>query len=127
MMKGLDVLGCPTVISTVNDPSLRAPRLAQVLAWAAAGKIAPHVSHALPARRVHGGDAREVERRRDRRRDPHAVNSRAASASPAPPVAAHSASYSARASAPAAPRPIARISVFLRVCSDGTNSIARVS
>ena len=23
MMKGLDVLGCPTVISTVNDPSLR--------------------------------------------------------------------------------------------------------
>ena len=39
MMKGLDVLGCPTVISTVNDPSLRAPRLAQVLAWAEAGKI----------------------------------------------------------------------------------------
>src|SRR4029077_13097122 len=29
MMKGLDVLGCPTVISTVNDPSLRAPRLAK--------------------------------------------------------------------------------------------------
>jgi len=45
MMKGLDVLGCPTVISTVNDPSLRPPRLAQVLAWAAAGSLRPHVSH----------------------------------------------------------------------------------
>jgi NADPH2:quinone reductase len=48
MMKGLDVLGCPTVISTVVDPSLRGPRLAQVLAWAAAGKISPHVSHRFP-------------------------------------------------------------------------------
>jgi NADPH:quinone reductase len=45
MMKGLDVLGCPTVISTVHDPALRAPRLAQVLAWAASGAIRPHVSH----------------------------------------------------------------------------------
>jgi NADPH2:quinone reductase len=45
MMKGLDVLGCPTVISTVQDPSLRPPRLAQILAWAAAGQITPHVSH----------------------------------------------------------------------------------
>ena len=48
MMKGLDVLGCPTVISTVNDPSLRAPRLAQILAWAASGAIAPYVSHSYP-------------------------------------------------------------------------------
>ena len=48
MMKGLDVLGCPTVISTVNDPSLRAPRLAQILAWAEAGAIVPHVSHVFP-------------------------------------------------------------------------------
>jgi NADPH2:quinone reductase len=45
MMKGLDVLGCPTVISTVNDPSLRPPRLAQVLAWAASGALRPYVSH----------------------------------------------------------------------------------
>jgi NADPH2:quinone reductase len=45
MMKGLDVLGCPTVISTVADPSLRPPRLAQVLAWAEAGALRPHVSH----------------------------------------------------------------------------------
>jgi NADPH2:quinone reductase len=45
MMKGIDVLGCPTVISTVNDPTLRPPRLAQILAWANAGKLRPHVSH----------------------------------------------------------------------------------
>ena len=45
MMKGLDVLGCPTVISTVHDPQLRPPRLAQILAWAHAGKLRPHVSH----------------------------------------------------------------------------------
>jgi NADPH:quinone reductase len=45
MMKGLDVLGCPTVISTVNDPSIRAARLAQVIAWADAGTLVPYVSH----------------------------------------------------------------------------------
>ena len=48
MMKGLDVLGCPTVISTVHDPSLRAPRLAAVLRWAEAGQLRPHVSHTFP-------------------------------------------------------------------------------
>ena len=48
MMKGLDVLGCPTVISTVNDPSLRAPRLAQIWDWAERGLITPHVSHRFP-------------------------------------------------------------------------------
>jgi NADPH:quinone reductase len=45
MMKGLDVLGCPTAISTLQDPTIRAPRLAKVLAWASAGQIRPHVSH----------------------------------------------------------------------------------
>ncbi len=48
MMKGLDVLGCPTVISTVHDPASRAPRLAQVLSWAAAGQIRPLVSRRYP-------------------------------------------------------------------------------
>ena len=52
MMKGLEVLGCPTVISTVNDPSLRPPRLAQVLRWAEAGQIRPHVSHVFPLAEV---------------------------------------------------------------------------
>jgi NADPH2:quinone reductase len=45
MMKGLDVLGCPAVISTLHDPSLRPARVAQILAWAAAGQLRPYVSH----------------------------------------------------------------------------------
>lgn len=48
LMKGLDVLGCPTAISTAQDPSSRAPRLNQVLRWAQAGLIRPHVSHRFP-------------------------------------------------------------------------------
>lgn len=48
MMKSLDVLGCPTAISTAHDPSTRPPRLAQILAWAEAGKLRPHVSHVFP-------------------------------------------------------------------------------
>jgi NADPH2:quinone reductase len=48
MMKSLDVLGCPTAISTARDPATRAPRLAAVLAWAEAGRIRPHVSHVFP-------------------------------------------------------------------------------
>ena len=51
MMKGLDVLGCPTVISSVMDPSSRPPRLARVLAWAAEGRVVPHVSHRFPLAR----------------------------------------------------------------------------
>lgn len=45
MMKGLDVLGCPTVISTQHDPAIRGPRLATILGWVNDGKIVPHVSH----------------------------------------------------------------------------------
>ena len=52
MMKGLDVLGCPTAISTVQDPASRAPRLAQVLDWAQKGAIRPHVSHTFPLSEV---------------------------------------------------------------------------
>lgn len=48
MMKGVDVLGCPAVISVVNDPALRPPRLRQVLEWAGEGKITPYVSHRFP-------------------------------------------------------------------------------
>jgi NADPH:quinone reductase len=50
MMKSLDVLGCPTAISTAQDPSTRAPRLAQILAWADAGQLRPHVSHTFALR-----------------------------------------------------------------------------
>lgn len=48
MMKELDVLGCPTVISTLEDPSLRPPRLARILEWVEAGRLKPHVSHVFP-------------------------------------------------------------------------------
>jgi len=48
MMKGLDVLGCPTVISTVMNPALRAPRLERVMKWAESGAIAPYVSKVFP-------------------------------------------------------------------------------
>ena len=48
MMKGLNVLGCPMVISTVMDPSLRVPRLEQVWRWAETGQIRPHVSRVFP-------------------------------------------------------------------------------
>jgi NADPH2:quinone reductase len=48
MMKSLDVLGCPTAISTAMDPTTRPPRLAQVLRWAREGRIRPRVSHVFP-------------------------------------------------------------------------------
>ena len=48
LMKGLDVLGCPTAIATLHDPSIRAPRLSLVLRWAEQGRIRPHVSHTFP-------------------------------------------------------------------------------
>jgi len=45
MMKSLDVLGCPTAISTAMDPTSRPPRMKQILAWANDGKLRPRVSH----------------------------------------------------------------------------------
>lgn len=48
LMKGLDVLGCPTAIATGKDPSIRPARLAQVLAWANAGQISPLVARSYP-------------------------------------------------------------------------------
>jgi len=51
MMKGLDVLGSPAMISTVHDPSIRPPRLAAILAWANEGKLRPLVSKTYPLAR----------------------------------------------------------------------------
>ena len=45
MMKGLKVLGCPMVISSQKDPSIRPPRVAKLLEWANKGLIVPQVSH----------------------------------------------------------------------------------
>lgn len=52
LMKSLDVLGCPTAISTHRDPSLRVPRLRQILAWVEAGQLRPHVAETFPLREV---------------------------------------------------------------------------
>lgn len=48
MMKGLKVLGCPTVISTLRNPSIRAQRLEQIMAWVNEGRLKPHVSDVFP-------------------------------------------------------------------------------
>jgi NADPH2:quinone reductase len=48
MMKSLDVLGCPTVISTHHDPSTRPPRLRQLLAWVEEGRLTPFVEARYP-------------------------------------------------------------------------------
>lgn len=48
MMKGLIVRGCPTVLSTLHDPAIRAPRLAQILRWVEEGRLRPHVSRVYP-------------------------------------------------------------------------------
>ena len=48
MMKGLNVLGCPTVISTENNPALRPPRLEQLMQWAATGRIRPRIANSYP-------------------------------------------------------------------------------
>ncbi len=44
MMKGIDVLGSPTLISTVMDPSIRTERLATVVDWARSGQIQPYIA-----------------------------------------------------------------------------------
>ncbi|OIP39491.1 MAG: hypothetical protein AUK47_09935 [Deltaproteobacteria bacterium CG2_30_63_29] len=41
-MKGLDILGCPAVISTLHDPQLRPTRLAWLLERVADGSLRPH-------------------------------------------------------------------------------------
>ncbi|MBW1881519.1 MAG: NADPH:quinone oxidoreductase family protein [Deltaproteobacteria bacterium] len=52
MMKGLKVIGCPTAISTLRAPSIRGPRLAQILGWVEAGSLSPLVGRAYPLARV---------------------------------------------------------------------------
>lgn len=47
-MKQLAVLGCPTVIAAVRDPSIRPARLDTVMGWARDGRIDPVVSQAWP-------------------------------------------------------------------------------
>lgn len=48
MMKGLDVLGCPTAISTTRDPSIREPRLKRIWDWVEDGALTPRSGPAFP-------------------------------------------------------------------------------
>lgn len=50
MMKGLKVLGCPMVISTQKDPSIRPPRVRHLKALADEQKLSPHISHTFSLR-----------------------------------------------------------------------------
>jgi NADPH:quinone reductase len=52
MMKGLKVLGCPAVISTYHDPSLRPARLQQLWRWVEADLIHPCVSRVFPMAQI---------------------------------------------------------------------------
>ncbi len=47
MMKGVDVLGCPTVIATQKDPTIREKRLGTLMAWAHTGALRPQVGKAF--------------------------------------------------------------------------------
>lgn len=48
MMKGLQVLGCPMVISTQKDPTIRGPRVKKLAQWTSDGRLSPHISHVFP-------------------------------------------------------------------------------
>ena len=52
MMKGLDVLGCPTVISTVERPAIRGERLRWIMEHVEAGRLRPLVTRVWPLAEV---------------------------------------------------------------------------
>jgi NADPH2:quinone reductase len=52
-MKGLDVLGCPAIISTKHDPTLRPTRLRWLLDEVAAGRLVPHAGPVFPLAQLH--------------------------------------------------------------------------
>lgn len=47
LMKSIDVLGSPAAIAVHRDRSIRTERLAQILAWAAAGELRPRIGAAF--------------------------------------------------------------------------------
>ena len=52
LMKGLDVLGCPAVISAQKDPSLRAERNRVLTRWIKEGLVRPHIAQTYPLENV---------------------------------------------------------------------------
>lgn len=57
MMKSLDVLGCPAVISAHREPALRDVRRQKVLEWVEAGRLTPRVARSYAL-----GEVREAMR-----------------------------------------------------------------
>jgi NADPH2:quinone reductase len=51
LMKGLRVLGCPTVIGTQHDPSVRQKRLADLFRWVAEEELRPYIDQVFPLER----------------------------------------------------------------------------
>ena len=41
-------MGCPMIIHTQHDPSIRKPRLEAIKNWTSSGQIKPFVSHTFP-------------------------------------------------------------------------------
>jgi len=52
MMKGLKVLGCPSVIAAQHNPVIRPQRVKDIFQWVEDGKITPHVSHVFSLEEV---------------------------------------------------------------------------
>jgi len=52
MMKGLDVLGCPTAITTHRNPAIREPRLQELFRWVHQGQLVPYVATSFPFEQV---------------------------------------------------------------------------
>ncbi len=52
MMKGLKVMGCPTVISTQHDASIRTERLDKIMGWVKSGQLKPYISHTFTLDKV---------------------------------------------------------------------------
>ena len=52
LMKGLDILGCPAVISAQKNPSIRRIRQEALQHWVQSGGLKPYVSHSFPMSQV---------------------------------------------------------------------------
>ena len=52
MMKGLDVLGCPAVISAHRDPSIAVERQEHILRWVNEGRLVPRTGATFPLEQV---------------------------------------------------------------------------
>lgn len=63
LIKGLTVMGCRAGQSVRMDPSLQAPRMAQLLKWVAEGRLRPHISHTFPPEKVQDAFRTLLERK----------------------------------------------------------------